>query len=139
MFSLCNANSQDMAKVVVSDYYGAVSMKAPGGEFVPVRKGMPLSKGYIIRTAKNAMLTLEFTLSGERAFVDIEENSEMLIGELKYDITKKKNETFLDLAIGKMLVTAKDIADGSEFQVKTPTSIVRVEGSTFSVEVENTE
>ena len=46
-------------------------------------------------------------------------------------------KTLLDLAIGKILIRAKKLhSEEEKFEVKTPTTIVGVRGTTFAVEVE---
>ena len=59
---------------------------------------------------------------------------------LKKDEEGRVQTTLLDLAIGKILISAEKLdTPDSKFEVKTPTSVVGVRGTAFSVEVEAVE
>ena len=50
------------------------------------------------------------------------------------------SKTLLDLAMGEILIKAQKVhGEKSQFEVKTPTSIVGVRGTTFNVKVEAVE
>ena len=120
----------------IVDVEGRVEVEYGGGDWGPAQTGMILKEGDAIRTASNACAFL--TLSGiETATVEVQENSRLLLSELALDEEKGTQKTLLDLAVGKILVTAQKIhSEESKFEVKTPTSIVGVRGTTFAVEVE---
>ena len=87
------------------------------------------------RAAIQAILNLNGM--GETAAVEINENSQLLLLELIQDKEEETQQTLLDLAIGKVLIRAQKLhSEKSKFEVKTPTSIVGVRGTTFAVEVE---
>ena len=68
------------------------------------------------------------------------ENSQLMLRELKKDKRTGTENTLLDLAVGKILVKAQKLRDpDSKFEVKTPTSVVGVRGTNFSVQVEAVE
>ena len=122
----------------IVDIRGRVEVEHGGGDWVPAQVGMILNEGDILKTAAKAwaFLTLD---GGETATVEVEveENSRLLLSELILNEEKGIQKTLLDLAIGKILITAQKMhSEGSKFEVKTPTSIVGVRGTTFAVEVE---
>ena len=84
---------------------------------------------------EEAVLLLE-GVSGT-ASVELNEESELRLTELFEDQGDGQQLTLLDLAIGKMLITSKKLrSEKSKFRVKTPTSIIGVRGTTFSISVE---
>ncbi|MBU0896123.1 MAG: FecR domain-containing protein, partial [Candidatus Omnitrophica bacterium] len=121
----------------VIDVSGKVIVK-PSGEkgWIPVQKGMIISEGDILKTKVNSWALLNLNGSGETATVEVEENSQLAFTELTKD-DQGVEKTFLDLALGKLLIEAKKLeSEKSKFEVKTPTSIVGVRGTTFAIEVE---
>ena len=61
----------------------------------------------------------------------------MAIAELIADPGADTSKTLLDLAMGEVLIKAQKVhGENSKFEVKTPTSIVGVRGTTFNVKVE---
>ena len=133
----CAEDARRTGKLV--DMQGTVHVKPAGGEVVPAELGMTLGEGDMIMTEAESWAFLN--LDGvETATVEVEENSKVLLAELIMDEEEGTQQTLLDLAIGKVLVTAQKIHhEDSSFQVKTPTSVVGVRGTTFAVEVEGLE
>ncbi|MBP7088104.1 MAG: FecR domain-containing protein [Candidatus Omnitrophica bacterium] len=116
---------------------GKVEVRPAGKDFVPAKKGMILNEGDIIKTNLKSSATLNLNGKGETATVEIKEGSQLMLAELIQDKEKQTQNTLLDLAIGKVLIKAKELHDeNSKFEVKTPTSVVGVRGTTFAVEVE---
>jgi hypothetical protein len=67
----------------------------------------------------------------------MKENSQLQLTELKINKAEASETTLLDLALGAVLIKAEKLhSEKSRFEVKTPTSIVGVRGTTFSVAVE---
>ena len=66
----------------------------------------------------------------------LKENTTLTLDILKENTATKKKVTVLDVSIGKILIQAEKLKDGSRFEVKTPTSVVGVRGTKFSVKVE---
>ncbi|MBU0694475.1 MAG: FecR domain-containing protein [Candidatus Omnitrophica bacterium] len=130
--------AEDVKRVSkVIDVSGKVIVK-PSGEkgWIPVQKGMIISEGDILKTKVNSWALLNLNGSGETATVEVEENSQLAFTELTKD-DQGVEKTFLDLALGKLLIEAKKLeSEKSKFEVKTPTSIVGVRGTTFAIEVE---
>ena len=69
--------------------------------------------------------------------VDVSEKSQLSLATLVKDTTSGLKKTLLDLAIGQVLIKAEKLdTPDSKFEVKTPTSVVGVRGTKFSVRVE---
>ncbi len=105
--------------------------------WIAVKKGMILKEGGIIKTGNNSTVVIQLFKEGqETAIVEIKNNSQLLIAEISKTDKKNTEHTLLDLAIGKILVKAQKLhGEKSKFEVKTPTSIAGVRGTTFTVEV----
>ena len=118
----------------------AEMMIAPNKSWLPVKAGMVLSEGDVLRTMAKSGILLNVDGKGQNATVDIKENTQLLLAELLVDREKGTEKTLLDLAMGEVLIKAQKIrAEESKFEVKTPTSIVGVRGTTFAVKVEAVE
>ena len=125
------------AKVV--DIQGEVLVRLQKAKiWQPAETGMVLNEGDIIKTKDNSTAVIH-VMDGEQqaAMVDIKKNSQLMIAELRTDKKNLVEHTLLDLAIGKILVTARKLHEKkSKFEIKTPTSIVGIRGTTFTVEVD---
>lgn len=124
----------------IAQVNGTVEVKIGSADWVPAKTGLILNQGDIVRTKENSWALLNVDGMAETATVELKKNSRILLTELlenKEDMTQK---TLLDLTIGEILIKAKKLHSGkSSFEVKTPTSIVGVRGTTFSVTVEAVE
>jgi hypothetical protein len=99
-----------------------------------------LSQGAIIKTGADSYAVLSVEDGVKTATIDLEENSQLLLAQLLADPAKKTQTTLLDLSLGKILVRAQKLRDPeSKFEVKTPTSVVGIRGTVFSVQVEATQ
>jgi hypothetical protein len=118
------------------DMEGSVNVRTSDGVTVPAEIGMKLDQGDIVTTGADSFALVR--LDGiEVATVEIEADSQMLISELVMDSSDGTQNTLLDLAVGKVLVRTERLhSERSKFEVKTPTSVVGVRGTTFAVEVE---
>ncbi len=124
------------AKVV--DYEGQVEARLMGErKWAPAESEMVLTEGDILRTRRDSWALLNLDGDGETATVTVQENSQLLISKLTRDEAEGSQETLLDLGLGKVLIEAEKLhSEKSKFEVKTPTSVVGVRGTTFAVEVE---
>ena len=123
----------------ITDLKGKVEIRTSSGSWEAAKVGMTLTEGDIIMTKVDSTATLN--LSGtEEASVSMKPNSQMALAELVMDKKEGTQKTLLDLALGEVLIkTQKLHAKESKFEVKTPTSIVGVRGTAFSVAVEAVE
>ncbi len=129
------AVAQRTATIIEMD--GTAEVKMPDTQqWTAANLGMELTEGYTVRTEANSLVVLQ--LHGvETANVEIKERTVMRLAEFFEDKDTATQRTLLDLAIGEILVTSKKLqSEKSKFEVKTPTSIVGVRGTTFSVSVE---
>ena len=98
--------------------------------------GMILNEGDAIKTPPKAWVLLNID-EGRVGTVEVKGDSQMMITELTATPETQTSATLLDLAIGEVLIKARKVhGEGSKFEVKTPTSVVGVRGTAFSVKVE---
>ncbi len=123
--------------VQLVSFDGNVEVKQSGQtSWIPATMGMMIAEGDTVKTAplSRALLSID---DGKVATVEVKEGSEMLISELKQGPEADRSKTLLDLAMGEVLIKAQKISsEDSKFEVKTPTSLVGVRGTTFSVKVD---
>ncbi|MDD4957147.1 MAG: filamentous hemagglutinin N-terminal domain-containing protein [Candidatus Omnitrophica bacterium] len=114
-------------------------IKKAGQENVSAQIGMTLEEGDVLVTDTDSEATIE--LAGKKgktaAEVDLSENTQIMVDELSLVPDKGTEDTLLDIAVGKILVKVESLKDsgGSTFEIQTPTSIVAVRGTVFTVEV----
>lgn len=101
-----------------------------------LEKDMTLAEGDSIRTASDSIVTLELFGSAKTADLVVKPESEFTLKTFSHDAGKKVENTLLSIQAGSVLVKAQKLAGESTFQVKTPTSIVGIRGTTFEVQVE---
>jgi len=135
--------AEDIERVAkIGTISGKAFVKFSGQKaWLPADEGMILKERDIIQTRKQTQVVL-YLMDGNvvSAWVDIKANSQLRISELKGADGKETRKTLLDLGMGKILIKVQKLyGEGSKFEVKTPTSIVGVRGTTFAVEVEGIE
>lgn len=141
-FSFCCASfAKEVPRMaVVKETKGTVEVKTPKAKWIPAQVGMQLNQGDILRTQKGSTALINLDGKGQTATVEIKENSQLRLVELLVDKEQDTQATLLDLALGAVLIKAQKLhAEKSRFEVKTPTSIIGVRGTTFSVTVEAVE
>ena len=127
-------------EAVIKELDGTANVKTADGTWIPAEVGMKLTEGSILKTDAGAMVVLYLEGVSETADVEVKEKSELRIEELYEDKATSEQTTLLDLALGEILITSQKLrSEKSQFEVKTPTSIVGVRGTTFSVIVEREE
>jgi len=135
-FPAFSAETKRTARVLSVSGQATVK-KADGKSWVPAKTGMILNEGDTLKTREDSWAVLNLNCRGETANVEVEENSELGLVELAQNIEDGTQSTLLDLAIGQVLIKAKKLhKSGSRFEVKTPTAVVGVRGTKFSVTVE---
>ena len=124
------------AKIISLD--GNAQVKRTGQvSWEPAEVGMTLAEGDIIKTKNGSWALVNVDGKGQVATIEVKENSQLLFSELLVDQAKRTEKTLLDLAVGEILIKAQKVhGEESKFEVKTPTSIVGVRGTTFAVKVE---
>lgn len=132
-FSLSLVSAENRSGKVV-DSQGSVEVKLGETGWAPANIGVVLNEGDMIRTNANSSAIVEVENAGT---VEIKPNSELEFTELTTDKEGSSYRTILDLSLGEILIKAKKLnAEKSKFEVKTPTSVVGVRGTAFSVKVD---
>ncbi|MFH0764494.1 MAG: FecR domain-containing protein [Candidatus Omnitrophota bacterium] len=131
-----SAEARRTAKI--TSITGEANVKPDGQEaWTSAAKGMILNEGDMLKTGKDSTARVNLDGDGETATVDISPNSNLMLAELLQDKEKGTQTTLLDLALGEILIKAEKLhTTESKFEVKTPTSVVGVRGTKFSVKVE---
>lgn len=136
--AVSGAPARRSAKLV--DVEGDVEIKTVGSKnWVAARTGAELYEGDMLRTVGKSSAMVDIDKGDKAATVEVKENSEMRIVELVEYTDEGHHGTLIDLSAGEVAVKAKNIdGEKSKFEVKTPTSVVAVQGgsASFSVKVE---
>ena len=140
-FSSLSFAEQVKRSASISDMKGTVQVRTTQGKaWVEAKIGMTLSEGDMLRTMANSWVVLNVDGHAETATVELKENGQMKMALLLENKAASSQSTLLDLAMGEVLIKAKKLhSEKSKFEVKTPTSIVAVRGTTFSVAVKSVE
>lgn len=125
-----------MREGTVTAIKGVAMIKKQGNiNWEEVKVGTALSQGDRIKTASGAELDLNLDGKAQSAIIKVRESTEIGLVSLSKDKTNEQEKTLLELSVGEVLIKAKKLQQGSDFEVKTPTSIVGVRGTIFSVRV----
>lgn len=113
----------------VSEVKGAVVLHSPQGSPVTAQRGVTLLAGSTIETAKGSVL------------LDLQDGSQVLVKSHSNVVLKAPNEGkgySLELFIGNILLKVqKRLGSTPSFRMGTPTAVITVRGTRFSVEVNN--
>ncbi len=108
--------------------------KAGDSSWAQAKVDMVVNQGDTVKTGKASSAILNLGGAGN---VEVKENSELSVAQLIKDSDTGDKKTLLDLAMGEVFIKAEKLRSKEEkFEVKTPTSIVGVRGTKFSVKVE---
>ncbi len=118
----------DMNAAVVTSFYGDVYSKT-GEDWEPVDYGTTLKKESFIKTGDASFCELQL---GETAVIRLQENTEILMGSIM--IQKSKRNVNVNLTIGQILCKVARTSGNDEFQVKTPSAVIGVRGTEFLVQ-----
>jgi len=131
--SAVSAAGKDIA---VRDAKGDVSVMSQGStEWKKVDFGMMLSSGDTVKTGADSYVDLCFDGAEEDAIVRLDANTNMKVDSYVLAKQVENKKIILDLAMGDIMVRANKLKNESQFQVRTPTSIVGVRGTGFKVKV----
>lgn len=109
--------------------------KAGATEWVELTPDMVLSQGDWLKTWPASEVVLELTGNKKTANITVREKSKFQLKTFSHNAEKNLENTLLDVEVGTVLVKAEKLEGASKFQVKTPTSIVGIRGTTFEVNV----
>ena len=93
-----------------------------------------LNEGDSIKTGANSEVRLELNGVNKTAEITIRQETEFKFDTFRHDDESVEN-TLLNVGVGGVLVKAEKLIGASKFEVKTPTSIVGIRGTTFEVNV----
>ncbi len=139
MIGMCSAAmAEDAGRTAeIVDVDGDAKVRLLGSaEWVLAEKGMVLAQGDTVKTGSDSTMTLRLDNDDEKAYVELDENSKMLISRLLMNDDKGGKRTLLDLPIGEIMIEVDELSAESKFEVKTPSAVAGVRGTKFSVRVE---
>lgn len=126
--------AEEMSQAKAIDVKGDVMfLKAGTSSWESLQKDMILGEGDALKTGKYSEAKLTLFGTGKTGELLIKEESEFNFRTLRHDVATKTDDTQLDVEIGSVLVKAEKLIGTSRFEVKTPTSIVGIRGTTFEV------
>ncbi len=99
------------------------------GAAKPAAEGLALSGGDAIVTGKNSMADIAW---GDRGLVRVNEKTRISVASL----AKKSDDPDLDMSAGSVMVMLSKLVRGESFQVKTPTQVASVRGTSFQVDAD---
>ena len=132
------ASSEELKRTAtVGQITGEVMVKSAGpGSWAPAKVGDVLNEGSFLKTGALSRAVVNVD-GGQTAVVDVSEKSLVSFATLIKDSATGMKKTLLDLSIGQVLIKAEKLdTPDSKFEVKTPTSVVGVRGTKFSVKVD---
>ena len=123
---------------IVADIKGNVMVKLESSlPWTDAKVGDVLKEGSFIKTGEKSTAIIFVDAKNETAAVEMAEKSLLSFTTLVKESSTGMKKTLLDLSIGQILIKAEKLdTPDSKFEVKTPTSVVGVRGTKFSVKVE---
>ena len=105
------------------------------GRTLPASSGLKLEEGDVVTTARGARAGIAFTDNTRMALGPA---SRITLDEYRFDRARRSGTSVTKVNRGSLGVHSGDIAGSGRdrMQVRTPTSILGVRGTTFVVEVE---
>lgn len=113
----------------------AMFKKAGANDWQKLDMGTVLSEGDSVKTGSASEVIMELKGAKKTAEIVVRESSEFVFKTFQHDEGTEIDETLLDISTGAVLVKAEKLVGTSKFEVKTPTSIVGIRGTTFEVKV----
>lgn len=125
-------SAEEVRQATLVNLIGDVMVRQDAGEWKPATPGTLVKINDEIKTSAGA--SAEILL--DNGSVQIKEKSLFKINTLDLDPATGEKITYLDLALGKIMVHAQKLQGNSKFEVRTPTSTTGVRGTVFEVSVE---
>jgi hypothetical protein len=117
-----------VGSAVIAEFKGEVALHSPQGDALTLNIGTILPPDTVIQTMKRSSILL-----------NLQDNSQVLIKESTNLILKSPAQgrgDYLQLLIGKILAKIqKRLGNAPAFRMGTPTAVITVRGTRFSVEV----
>ncbi|CAM4516320.1 hypothetical protein FHS16_003272 [Paenibacillus endophyticus] len=131
------AKDTDKAGKITATAGKAEVKKGGGSKKFNAFKGMALTQGDTVITGSDGKITLDLDSDKQ---VTIGSGTTLVISELVKSAKALGGKTSLSLLKGKVLITIKKKLDGdSRFEIETPTAIMGVMGTQFTVQYEEGE
>ena len=122
-------------KVTIISIEGLVdAMRRDNKIWEEAKEGMVLLEGDKIRTEAFSSVTLAFD-EEEENIIEIDEDTEVVIDRLTIDRITKGEDTTLRMGVGGVLADIGELKIDSEFEVRTPTAVAGIRGTTWKTEV----
>lgn len=119
--------SLPVGSATVAELKGAVSFRSPQGSDLTGQRGMVLDPDSVIETVKGSVL------------LDLQDGSQVLVKPHSRVVLRAPSEGkgyWLELLIGKIFAKVqKRLGSTPSFRMGTPTAVITVRGTRFSVEV----
>jgi hypothetical protein len=131
------AMAQGASQATVTEMVGtAQAMRAGEPDWKPLQVGDKLSEGDKIQKGADTQLKLELMGNSKTAELVVRKDTTFSLATFRHDEAAQADSTLLDVELGSVLVKAEKLVGSSKFEVKTPTSIVGIRGTTFEVNVQ---
>ncbi|WP_139991214.1 FecR domain-containing protein [Paenibacillus paridis] len=129
------AKDTDKAGKVTAVEGKAEVKKSGGSKKFNAFKGMAITQGDTIMTGSDGKITMDLDSDKE---VTIGTNTTLVVSELVKSAKALSGKTSLSLLKGKVVISIKKKLDGdSRFEIETPTAIMGVMGTQFTVRYED--
>ncbi len=126
----------DVSQAKVLNIKGEAKLLRSGtSDWVALTPDVMIAEGDKIKTAAASQVELECAGNAKTAELVVRESTEFAFETFRHDKGTQNETTMLDVEIGSVLVKAEKLVGDSSFEVKTPTSIVGIRGTTFEVSV----
>jgi hypothetical protein len=116
-----------VGSAVVAEFKGDVTLHSPQGDVLTPAASLVLAPESVIETVKGSIL------------LNLQDNSQILIKSNSHVVLKLPTEgrgDYLELLIGKLIAKIqKRLGNAPSFRMGTPTAVITVRGTRFSVEV----
>lgn len=123
------SNAADGPGAEISGVFGVATAQVPGGPEEPLRPGMPVAQGTILRTASRAAVDLH--LGNDAGVLRLTQNTMVTLEKWQ-----SNTETYLHLQHGTILGNGANIRAGARYQIKTTTGVAAIANAAFRLHAE---
>jgi hypothetical protein len=129
-------HAEESSQAIVKGIKGEARFLRSGStDWQALERGTVLSEGDALKTAIESQVTLTLVGASKTAEITVRPETEFVFKKFHFDGVSRVESTILDVQLGGVLVKAEKLVGESKFEVKTPTSIVGIRGTTFEVQV----
>ena len=133
VLALASAQAVETGKAVVRSVKGAADYSEGAGAWAPLKAGMTLKSGTVVKTGNDSCVDLFLDQNGP--LVRLTENTTLGLDKLCFEPTGADTvvETQLDLKAGKIVGIVKKLAATSKYEVKTPNGVAGIRGTEYVI------